>query len=593
MHNSNHGGTDPDAIIAGYRKNSRRNPQQNDITTIVRQFIPYNFSYPSTCIVWHDRTTQYRFRNAGGASCGLAASNFVRLVFKEYSISRKGDEAFLRWLLTKQCALDIRSETDERPQDITEISQYYKNHAFLEVRNIVGSPAYNRKLPDRSSLHEDKVPGVPYFTDSLRADPPMDGLTCTYESFLQILRGLDGIKGISAAIITCASQIVAAMKIPIDRAYNKNIYVVYDSHGSERLHYPYGAGMIICRRPKNAARFLAMRYLPPSDRNQMMEQVTASIVTPQDRQPLSREGQTQRLMELSVRILSAEADKVTSKKDLRESKRERMQQQQQLQQQLQQLQQLQQQLQQQQQQHSNKGNATGYQTEDIPQDVMLENLTTNYETVTQHVMELEQWNEKLEQANKQLAQSNEELEKRNGELAQQNRESEGQKGNSEQQNRDRAQPCRGWESRERDWRQRERDWDRERRSWNRERRDWNQRYNDLDQQHRTLEQWHEDLQEESTRAKEVARLWQERLRRAEIMRNYSDNDFEEIRRCGDEAARMIIERDELIANLQQMRIYQSMYTDLKDALEEQYNLRLKAALKKRALGGQTNVAVGA
>ncbi|KAG6877962.1 hypothetical protein C0992_008909 [Termitomyces sp. T32_za158] len=170
-----------------------------------------------------------------------------------------------------------------------------------EASKIVGAPSYERFLDGVRICAEDAVPGVPYFSEVLDPKPPLDGLLRSHQAYREVLEAMDRIRGISASIITSPPEILAAMKIPMEGAYNGRIFVIFDSHGNSEF-YSSGSGIIICPTIEDAAKVLMRKYHRDVS---LGSEICASFVVPK-LPSISARSRDEVSLAASIRILDLE-----------------------------------------------------------------------------------------------------------------------------------------------------------------------------------------------------------------------------------------------------------------------------------------------
>ncbi|KAG6875865.1 hypothetical protein C0993_006990 [Termitomyces sp. T159_Od127] len=301
----------------------QRNPSTNDIAREIDKIIPRLLSsregpplrtYPRPFVVTYDRTQQFLVDSvSSGSSCGLCASNFIRIAFTEY-LSKKDNREIITGLLTR--------DTFVKSIDIT---RRYERNNYLEVTEIVGAPSH--QLPNNTYV-QDSTAGLPYFTWKLSTNDVLDrdrdrdlepliNLRRTEDSFETVLRRLDEIAStIAGAVITASPEILSVLKFPLETAPERQVFIVFDSHTYHK-YYPNGAGMVVCSSWEDAATFLAQRF--PNTRSQaqapvepeeeslnVRDLINASFVVP--RRSMASSEADEILLDASMRIVHLDLD---------------------------------------------------------------------------------------------------------------------------------------------------------------------------------------------------------------------------------------------------------------------------------------------
>ncbi|KAG6867154.1 hypothetical protein C0993_006208, partial [Termitomyces sp. T159_Od127] len=232
-------GTMPESLP----ENVLRNPDTRQLASRLNVLLrPHS---PGPLIITHDQTSQFRFKSVGASSsCGLCASNFIRLAFTKY-LSNLRDRDLLQDLLTRE------SFTES-----TNIAELYERNEFLHVPKLIGSPVCHRPFIIPAT------DGLPYFTWALstREFEPILNTKRNSDSFYAIMQYLDTIASpIAAATITGPPEIIAVLKLPLASASKDKVFIVFDSHTYHDTKFG-GASATICRQYDDAAAYLTQRF---------------------------------------------------------------------------------------------------------------------------------------------------------------------------------------------------------------------------------------------------------------------------------------------------------------------------------------------
>ncbi|KAH7904028.1 hypothetical protein BJ138DRAFT_1131141 [Hygrophoropsis aurantiaca] len=170
-------------------------------------------------IVSYAGTSQFGRGITGTSACGLAALNFVRIVFEQEQSHKGCAEKISRSITAK-----------ETIEEITSICAGWSSELHLEVEDICRVPLFDRTLKLVSAKYG--RPGI--------------------DDFRSLLKEMKVIRSSSAAVITRPPEIIACLNLvgPAD-----NVFVIFDSH--PRPDHPDGAGLIFSASIEQTATRLA------------------------------------------------------------------------------------------------------------------------------------------------------------------------------------------------------------------------------------------------------------------------------------------------------------------------------------------------